>query len=261
MKFSNRPHIFLKVLFVFILWAIFLTHLNSYICQAADTYIDTDVFSLDAKDKPLKKILDKIYKTTGYEITIAPEWKNFPVTVKLKQMSIEEGLRKIIKSLSDPDYALVIDEKTQKITVFICSSINVNQKKVNVHDQHASSKETKFTNLHQEMVNIDDLEDLAPMSSKKRVINEEEFEIPWELLQTANALEDMECSQSKGSSNKEIYGSQMEASTALLRELAALNDMEDLKPESTENSKFSERKTEVLSTLFQEAAGLEDLEN
>ena len=76
-------------------------------------------FSLEADQQALGEVLQQISKTTGYEITINPEYAKLPITASLKNVTVYEGLRRILGKLSR---YMVIDEAEKKIFVPFVSS-------------------------------------------------------------------------------------------------------------------------------------------
>jgi len=66
--------------------------------------LQTDVFSLDVKDEPLGEVLVKISKATGYEITIDTGYAKFPITASLKNVTLHEGLRRILGRLNKDNH-------------------------------------------------------------------------------------------------------------------------------------------------------------
>ncbi len=61
---------------------------------------ETDVFSFECKNRPLIKVVDEISNLTGTKIIINEKWAKWPVTVKLKQISTNRALKRILRRLN-----------------------------------------------------------------------------------------------------------------------------------------------------------------
>jgi hypothetical protein len=87
-------------------------------CRASVKGSEPPVFSLDVKNQPLGKVLEKVSKMTGYEITVNKEMSDFPVTASFKNVSLYEGLRRILGSLN---HSIISNDKEKTISVVIVS--------------------------------------------------------------------------------------------------------------------------------------------
>jgi predicted ribonuclease YlaK len=85
-------------------------------CRASVKGSEPPVFSLDVKNQPLEKVLDKVSKMTGYEITVNKEVLDLPVTASFKNMSVYEGLRRILGSLN---HSVISNDKEKKISIVV----------------------------------------------------------------------------------------------------------------------------------------------
>ena len=112
----GRLFSYLVVFFLISLASMSPTILSPNPCWGSDSGEGSAVFSLDADQKPLGEVLQQISEATGYEITIDSEYAKLPITVSLKNVSVEEGLRRILGKLSR---YMVIDEAEKKISVRI----------------------------------------------------------------------------------------------------------------------------------------------
>jgi hypothetical protein len=74
------------------------------------------IFSMTIKDKPLREVLDKISKSVDYKITIGERWANLPMTAKLVDVNVEEGLRRLLKHFN---HSLLIVEADRTIYINI----------------------------------------------------------------------------------------------------------------------------------------------
>ena len=77
------------------------------------------VFSVTSNNEPLYKVLSKISGATGYQITITKSWENKPITADIQNSTLEEGIRKIIRSLGEPSNAIVRNDRVKKIEIRI----------------------------------------------------------------------------------------------------------------------------------------------
>jgi hypothetical protein len=95
-------------------------HLVSLPCWGADiTGSEGPVFSLGMENKPLINVLDHISNVTGYEITVNEAWANAPLTATLNDVTVEEGLRKIIERLGRLSYLIVTYKESKRIEILI----------------------------------------------------------------------------------------------------------------------------------------------
>lgn len=92
------------------------TSAMAFSCWGAENAANSPLFSLEEKDVPMAHVLEKISAATGYEITVDQEWADLPVTAKLRDLTLEEGLKRLLKGMN---YALVIDDKEKRISIKI----------------------------------------------------------------------------------------------------------------------------------------------
>ena len=74
------------------------------------------VVSLNAKEEPLRKVLDKIARASGYEITLNGESGDLPVSVTFKNAALGEALKRVLRGLN---YVAVWDQGDKKILLTI----------------------------------------------------------------------------------------------------------------------------------------------
>ena len=74
------------------------------------------VFSLNAKEEPLRKVLDKISRASGYEITLNRESGDLLVSVTFKNAALGEALKRVLRDLN---YTAIWDEEDKKISLTI----------------------------------------------------------------------------------------------------------------------------------------------
>jgi type II secretory pathway component GspD/PulD (secretin) len=112
-KTLGIAQIFLLLCFGVMIW------INSTVvpCWGVDVGSKSPVFSLDSKDEPLSKVIEKISRATGYEITISEEWEDELITAKLDNVPLMRALREIIRKTGIKSYALI--EENGMLQVFI----------------------------------------------------------------------------------------------------------------------------------------------
>jgi hypothetical protein len=98
------------------LGGIILANLIPIPCRGSDMVSKAIVFSLDVKGKPLAKVLETISKATGYEITVNEELQKLPVTATLQNVTLREGLRRIIGPFN---HVLLFNDAEKKIAIMI----------------------------------------------------------------------------------------------------------------------------------------------
>ncbi len=74
------------------------------------------VVSLSAKEEPLRKVLNKISKASGYEITLNGESGDLLVSVTFKNAALGEALKRVLRDLN---YTAIWDEEDKKISLTI----------------------------------------------------------------------------------------------------------------------------------------------
>jgi hypothetical protein len=109
------------------------------------------VITITAKNEPLKLVLEKITKTTGYKIEVTEGWDSKPVTVDIKSMTLDDSLNKIIRALGSPNNAKIDYDNKKIIRInFFETSKNINLTQNNNFSQlQTKQKET--------VLNIDNL--------------------------------------------------------------------------------------------------------
>jgi hypothetical protein len=58
------------------------------------------VISLTVKDEPLIDVLDTIAEQTGYEFNLTPQWEDHPVSATINHLPLEQGLKRLLRSLN-----------------------------------------------------------------------------------------------------------------------------------------------------------------
>jgi hypothetical protein len=117
----RKYFIFLFILF----WLMIGVHPIPLPPSYASTIPSNDVsFSIDVKRMPLGKVCKKILNETEYEIIFDQRWQDKAITVKLDNVHLFLGLRRIIKLTGMKNYALV--QNKSKIKVFSFESTTSN---------------------------------------------------------------------------------------------------------------------------------------
>ena len=76
------------------------------------------VFSLNIKEKPLETVLKAISEQTGYVFLVSYALKSAPVTIAVSNIPLEDGLKRVLKSVGVTDHALVFDNRN-RISIII----------------------------------------------------------------------------------------------------------------------------------------------
>jgi len=83
--------------------------------MAKDATADS-LISLTAQNEPLGDVLETITRDTGYRFNLNGKWKAYPVSATINGLSLEKGLKRLLRSLN---HSIVWEsDKTVTITVF-----------------------------------------------------------------------------------------------------------------------------------------------
>ena len=107
-----------RVIFVVFLAGWLSVALPATTCRGADRASAGPLITLDVQNEPLRSVLGKISKTTGWRITAPDKWMDKPITQTLYQVSMEEGLRFILRDAGVENLLLTYDENGKTITVY-----------------------------------------------------------------------------------------------------------------------------------------------
>jgi type II secretory pathway component GspD/PulD (secretin) len=55
------------------------------------------VFSITAKNEPIRSVLDKIAKASGYEIVVKTELEDATISIELSDVTIDEAIPRILQ--------------------------------------------------------------------------------------------------------------------------------------------------------------------
>ena len=97
-------------------------HLNP--CYASTMATNGTFISMDIKRMPLEKVCAKILNETEYEIIFDRKWKDKAITIKLDNVALTNGLRRIIKVAGIKSYALVHNNNQIKVFSFESTTSN-----------------------------------------------------------------------------------------------------------------------------------------
>jgi len=97
-------------------WAI-LSGLAPLLCAGAEIGSKSIPFSLSASNERLDVVLERISKASGYTIAINEGWRNKVITVRLENVTVEEGLKSLIDALGRPSHLLLYDRTQKKIEI------------------------------------------------------------------------------------------------------------------------------------------------
>jgi len=111
MPMRGRLFSYLVLFFLVSLASMSPTILSPNLCLGLESGEEPAVFSLDVQDVPLGEVLKRISKITGYEITIDTDYAKFSITASLKNVTLHEGLRRILGKLSK--YMIINDEEKE----------------------------------------------------------------------------------------------------------------------------------------------------
>lgn len=74
------------------------------------------LISLDVKNEKITRVLEKISKASGYNIILSTEEDDMAVSLQLKDVSLEEMLRRVLRNLN---YTAVWDNAGKKILLSV----------------------------------------------------------------------------------------------------------------------------------------------
>jgi len=86
------------------------------------------VFSVKSDNEPFNEVLTRISRSTGYKIEITKGYRNPPVTVQLKKIALEKGLRELMRVIEEPNYAIVVYDNAKKVEIRIFGEAAPGQK-------------------------------------------------------------------------------------------------------------------------------------
>ena len=105
-----------KLFLLLVLFLIGSSPLTVNECRASNTEAVSPRFSLSAENEPLRRVLERVSASTGYTITISKELADVPITASLKDVGLDEGLRRLLKGFN---YTLVTLEEEKNIVITV----------------------------------------------------------------------------------------------------------------------------------------------
>lgn len=82
---------------------------------AAQETTQDPLINITAANQPLGQVLDQITGETGYQFDIDPKWENHRVSATLNDISLERGLKRLLRSLNHS----IIWESDNTITIVV----------------------------------------------------------------------------------------------------------------------------------------------
>jgi len=79
------------------------------------------IFSIDIKNEPLRKVIGKISKASGYTIVLKTEIKEIedePVSIQLSNVTLKEAIRRILRNYNHYD---IWEDTENKLVLYILS--------------------------------------------------------------------------------------------------------------------------------------------
>lgn len=124
-SYDQRPHIkkIPKALIVSICLVFLSVFIDVYGISLSQCYASVNVsndvsFSLNIESLPLKKACEIIKNETDYKIIFDTTWQDMPITLKLDNVPLSHGLKRIIKMTGIKNYALVQHSNEIRILSF-----------------------------------------------------------------------------------------------------------------------------------------------
>jgi hypothetical protein len=121
MEMTIMPKQFIKVtmvVFAVFLFGLLSANLTTAYCWGSDKESADSAITLDVQNEPLRSVLGKISKTTQWQIKAPDKWMDKPVTQTLNKVTLEEGLRSVLKNAGVENLLLLYDENIKVVTLF-----------------------------------------------------------------------------------------------------------------------------------------------
>jgi hypothetical protein len=100
-----------------------LAYLSMLAVVHSESRAGDDRLSLDLKDAALGDVLQLITKKTGYEFSIEDRWKNYPVSISIKDKPLHEALRRILGKFN----SAIIYSPDRKLKIIIYDRVAANE--------------------------------------------------------------------------------------------------------------------------------------
>ncbi|HNQ66323.1 MAG TPA: hypothetical protein PKL38_10100 [Smithella sp.] len=118
----------IKSYFLFVSCVAAMINIIILTCFAISAAYAGPVFSVTSDNELLSDVLAKVSKSAGYKIEITKGYKNKSLSVSLKKVAIEKGLREIMRVVEEPNYALVVNDRVKKVEIIIFDTALSGQK-------------------------------------------------------------------------------------------------------------------------------------
>ena len=118
----------IKSYFLFVSCVAAMINIIIMTCFAISAAYAGPVFSVTSDNELLSDVLAKVSKSAGYKIEITKGYKNKSLSVSLKKVAIEKGLREIMRVVEEPNYALVVNDRVKKVEIIIFDTALSGQK-------------------------------------------------------------------------------------------------------------------------------------
>jgi hypothetical protein len=145
---------------------------------AAVNSANDPVVIIAAKNEPLKKVLDKISKSTGYKIEVTEGWGNRLVTTDFINASLDISLKKLLKALGGPSNSIITYENTKKIKINIFESSR--RSSANITEVYPEEDDNKVMDLDLTFTELKELHIKQEQEYKKDNQNQDEIVVPAE---------------------------------------------------------------------------------
>jgi type II secretory pathway component GspD/PulD (secretin) len=77
------------------------------------------VINLTVKDEPLADVLETIAQETGYQFNLSPQWEDHPVSATINNLPLEQGLKRLLRSLNHT----IIWEANKTVTIKVYGKV------------------------------------------------------------------------------------------------------------------------------------------
>jgi len=118
----------IKSYFLFVSCVAAMINIIILTCFAISAAYAGPVFSVTSDNELLSDVFAKVSKSAGYKIEITKGYKNKSLSVSLKKVAIEKGLREIMRVVEEPNYALVVNDRVKKVEIIIFDTALSGQK-------------------------------------------------------------------------------------------------------------------------------------
>lgn len=113
-----KPVAFITAVLVALLAGLLSANLSRVYGWGPDRESDPPLLTLDFRNEPLRDVLGKISRTTGWKIEAPDRWMEKPVTQTVNRVTLEEGLRSVLRSAGVENLMLMYDENVKVVTLF-----------------------------------------------------------------------------------------------------------------------------------------------